>query len=216
MQLDPATIVFAFLAIFVVWKLRSVLGERTGFDPKRDNAATPFPASAAPPQRENNEARWSDFAERGSPVWTGLDDIARAQPSFAPRPFLDGASAAYEMVVQSFSRGDEATLHSLTSDDVFASFKNALADRNSRGETLETTFVGFNSVKIVEARVERASALIAVRFDSQFITATRDRNGVVIEGDPSKPSSIVDIWTFARGNDSSGPNWTLVATSPAQ
>jgi predicted lipid-binding transport protein (Tim44 family) len=216
MQLDPATIVFAFLAIFVVWKLRSVLGEKTGFDPKRDNSVVPFPTSAPPPQRENSDMKWSDYAERGSPVWLGLDEIVRAQPSFVARSFLDGASAAYEMVVQAFSRGDEATLHSLTSDDVFVSFKNALADRNSRGESLETTFVGFNSVKMVEARVERASALIAVRFDSQFITATRDSHGAVIEGDPGKTSSIVDIWTFARRNDSSAPNWTLVATSPAQ
>ncbi len=216
MQLDPATIIFAFLAIFVLWKLRSVLGERTGLESKRDESAVPFPASVAPPARENIDARWADFAERGGPVWSGLDDVARAQPDFLPRPFLDGASAAYEMVVQAFSRGDEAALHSLTSDEVFASFKSALAERNSRGETLETTFVGFNSVKIVEARVDRASALIAVRFDSQFITATRDKNGAVIEGDPGKPSAIVDIWSFARRNSSSEPNWTLVATSPAQ
>ena len=135
---------------------------------------------------------------------------------FAPRAFLDGASSAYEMVVQAFSRGDEGVLKSLTSDDVFASFKNALAERSRRGETLETTFVGFNSVKMVEARMERPSALIAVRFDSQFITATHNSAGEVVEGDPNKPSNIIDVWTFARRNDASGPNWTLVATTPAQ
>jgi predicted lipid-binding transport protein (Tim44 family) len=215
MQLDPAMIIFAFLALFVLWKLRSVLGERTGFEQKRDDNVVPYPAPAPPPQAANN-AGWAEFAERGSVVWTGLDDIARAQPGFAARSFLDGACAAYEMVVQAFSRGDEAMLNSLTSEDVFASFKSALADRNSRGETLQTTFVGFNSTRIVEARVERGSALIAVRFDSQFINATLDKNGVVIEGDPNKPSDIIDVWTFGRRNDASGPNWTLVATSPAQ
>ncbi|MGO9392642.1 Tim44/TimA family putative adaptor protein [Rhodoblastus sp.] len=215
MQLDPAMIIFAFLALFVLWRLRSVLGERSGFENKRNDGPAPFPA--APPQPSGaNDERWADFAERGSQAWTGLDDIARAQPGFAPRPFLDGASSAYEMVVQAFSRGDEAALHSLTSDEVFASFKGALEERSRSGETLETTFVGFNSVKIVEARVERGSGLIAVRFDSQFITVTHDKNGAVIEGDPTRPSNIVDVWTFARRNDASGPNWTLVATSPAQ
>ncbi len=154
MQLDPAMIIFAFLALFVLWRLRSVLGERTGVENKRNDGATPFPASASP-TRGANDARWTEFAELGSPVWTGLDDVARAQPGFAPRPFLDGASSAYETVVQAFSRGDEAALHSLTSDEVFASFKGALEERSRSGETLETTFVGFNSVKIVEARVER-------------------------------------------------------------
>jgi predicted lipid-binding transport protein (Tim44 family) len=214
MQLDPAMIIFAFLAIFVLWRLRSVLGERTGFEGQRDPGAAPAPAAPAPPP--SNDARWNDFAERGSPVWTGLDDIARAQPDFAPRSFLDGSCAAYEMVVQAFSRGDEAALRSLTSEEVFASFKGALDDRKRRGETLETTFVGFNSVKILEARVERPNALIAVRFDSQFVTVARDANGAVIEGDPTQPSNIVDVWTFARRNDASGPNWTLVTTTPAQ
>jgi predicted lipid-binding transport protein (Tim44 family) len=209
-------IIFAFLAIFVLWRLRSVLGERTGLENKPDDRVVPFPSASSSPPRAANDARWADFAERGSAVWTGLDDIARAQPEFAPRSFLDGASAAYEMVVQAFSRGDEAALRSLTSDEVFSSFKGALDERNRRGETLQTTFVGFNSVKIVEARVERPNALMAVRFDSQFVTVTHDKDGAVIEGDPTKPSNIVDVWTFARSNDASGPNWTLVATSPAQ
>lgn len=218
MQLDPATVIFAFLALFVLWKLRSVLGERTGLEQKPNDGRGAFPAPAAPPppSSANDDARWADFAERGGAVWSGLDAISSAQPGFAPRAFLDGACSAYEMVVQAFSRGDESALQSLTSEDVFASFKSALAERSRRGEALETTFVGFNSVKMVEARMERRSAQIAVRFDSQFITATRDSNGEVVEGDPNKPSNIIDVWTFARRNDASGPNWTLVATKPSQ
>jgi predicted lipid-binding transport protein (Tim44 family) len=216
MQLDPATFIFAFLALFVLWKLRSVLGERTGLEQKPNDGRGAFPAAASPPPSSVNEARWADFAERGGAVWNGLDAISSAQPGFAPLTFLDGAGAAYEMVVQAFSRGDEGALQSLTSEDVFASFKSALAERSRRGETLETTFVGFNSVKMVEARMERKNAQIAVRFDSQFITATRDKTGEVVEGDPNKPSNIIDVWTFARRNDASGPNWTLVATTPAQ
>jgi predicted lipid-binding transport protein (Tim44 family) len=217
MQIDPVTIIFAFLALFVVWKLRSVLGERTGLEQRRENGVAPFPTQSAPqPPRPNVETRWADFAEKGGAVWNGLDAIAGAQAGFAPRAFLDGASGAYEMVVQAFSRGDEATLRTLTADDVFASFKKALAERNQRGETLATTFVGFNSVKIVEARMEGSKALIAVRFDAQFITATHDRTGAVIEGDPNKSSNIIDVWTFGRLNDAEGPNWILEATSPVQ
>ena len=217
MQLDPATVIFAFLALFVVWKLRSVLGERTGFQQKHADGRTAFqPSGSPPPTSANDDARWTDFAERGDSVWKGLDAISGVQPGFAPRAFLDGASSAYEMTVQAFSRGDEATLRTLTSDEVFASFKSALAERSRRGETLTTTFVGFNSVKIVEARVDSGSAAIAVRFDSQFVTATHDAAGNLVEGDPNKASNIVDVWTFARRNDASTPNWMLVATTPAQ
>lgn len=218
MQIDAVTVIFAFLALFVLWKLRSVLGERSGFEQDPDERriaaaqASPVPAGA----NVDTDGRWSDFAERGGAVWQGLDAIAAAQPDFSPKSFLDGASAAYEMVVQAFARGDEATLHSLASDDVFASFKGALTERSRLGETLETTLVGLNSVKIVEARQERDGAVIAVRFDSQFITATRNREGVVIEGDPSKPSNVIDIWAFARRNGATAPNWTLVSTNSGQ
>jgi len=220
MKLDPSLIIFALLAVFVLWKLRSVLGDRTGYDPKDDPAAR-FPARAngpvaAPaPAARPDEARWSAFAAPNSAVSQGFDAILLAQPGFDPQQFLDGARAAYEMVVQAFARGDEATLRSLASDDVFNSFKAAIADRNQRGEKLETTFVGFNGVKIVEARMEETAALISVQFDTQFVTATRDKAGAVIEGDPTQPSNIVDVWSFARRNNASGPNWIIVSTAPA-
>lgn len=215
MQLDPAIVIFAALAVFVLWKLRSVLGERTGLEQPPQIGAAPNDAPAQPGQIED-ELRWKDFAERGSAVWSGLDDVSRAQPGFAPRAFLEGASEAYKLVVHAFASGDEATLRSLTSDDVFGSFKAALADRAEKGETLETTFVGFKDVRIVEAAADGVGARISIRFDAQFITATRDRSGAVVEGDPAKPSTIVDVWSFARRNDSRSPNWTLVATSPTQ
>lgn len=215
MQLDPATVIFAFLALFVLWKLRSVLGERTGFEQRRNLAPSPQSA-AAPPAPVEEDSRWKDFAERGSPVWIGLDQVAEAQPGFEPRAFISGALEAYKVVVQAFSVGDETTLRPLTSDDVFGSFKSALAERAQNGETLETTFVGCQDAKIVTAAADRIGARISVRFDSQFITVTRDKNGNVIEGDPGKPSNVIDTWTFARRHDAGGPNWTLVATSPSQ
>ncbi|MCI4678123.1 Tim44/TimA family putative adaptor protein [Rhodoblastus acidophilus] len=215
MQLDPAIIIFALLALFVLWKLRSVLGERTGYEQRSDFSPV-SPSAAAPQARIVEDARWQDFAERGSPVWQGLDAVAKAQPDFDARAFLDGAREAYKMVVQAFSAGDDATLRSLASDEVYGSFKSALTERAERGETLETNFVAFNEVKIVSAAADPVGVRIAVSFDAQFITATRDKAGEIVEGDPNKPSDIVDVWTFARRHDASGPNWLLVATAPVQ
>src|SRR6266567_4685184 len=99
MQLDPGTVIFAFLALFVLWKLRSVLGERTGFQQRRDLAPS-LQSVGLPPAPAAEDLRWKDFAERGSEVWAGLDQIAEAQPGFDPRSFLSGATEAYKMVVQ--------------------------------------------------------------------------------------------------------------------
>jgi predicted lipid-binding transport protein (Tim44 family) len=214
MQMDPAIVIFALLALFVVWKLRSVLGERTGYEQRNEFSPISQPAAAPPPVVA--DARWQDFAERGSPLWDGLDAVAKAQPGFDAAAFLDGAREAYKMVVQAFAAGDDATLRSLASDEVYGSFKAALAERAQRGETLETNFVAFNSVRMVSASAEPVGARIAVRFDTEFVTLTRDKSGQVIEGDPEKPQEIIDVWTFARRHDASGPNWLLVATAPVQ
>jgi predicted lipid-binding transport protein (Tim44 family) len=118
------------------------------------------------------------------------------------------------MIVQAFSRGDEEALRALTSPDVLSGFKTALDERKTRGETMQTTLVGLNDARIVEAKVENNLAVVAVRFDGQFITAIHGQDGALIEGDPQSPTNVVDVWTFARPHDSSTPNWTLVATSP--
>lgn len=212
MSMDPVTLIFAALAIFVIWKLRSVLGERSGFEQPTPSAA-PAATVAAKPVEDD---RWSDLAERGSAQWRGLDAIAAAQPGFDARSFLDGAREAYKMVIHAFSTGDEATLRSLASDEVFGSFRAAIADRTQRGETLESTFVGFNDVKIAAAVADDIGARIALRFDSQFITVTRNAAGEAIEGDATRPVDIVDVWTFARRHDASGPNWILASTAPTQ
>ncbi|MGO8737918.1 Tim44/TimA family putative adaptor protein [Rhodoblastus sp.] len=215
MQLDPAIVIFALLALFILWKLRSVLGARTGYEQRNDFSAVSQPAASSQPPVVL-DARWQDFAERGSPVWDGLDAIAKAQPGFDAGAFLDGAREAYKMVVRAFSVGDEATLRSLASDEVYGSFKTALAERAQRGETVETNFVAFNGVKLVSATVDAVGARVAVRFDTEFVTVTRDKAGQVVEGDPEKPQEIIDVWTFARRHDVSGPNWLLVATAPVQ
>lgn len=215
MQVDSVTVIFVVLAVFVLWKLRSVLGEREGFEQRFENGPQAA-APAAPRQASPMELEWGECAERGSPVWRGFEEIARAQRDFSPKNFLSGARSAYEMIVQAFSNGDEEALRSLTSPDVLAGFKTALDERKARGQTMQTTLVGLNEAKIVEARVEKALAIIAVRFDGQFITATHGPDGALVEGDPNTASNVVDIWTFARPHDATTPNWTLVATSPGQ
>jgi predicted lipid-binding transport protein (Tim44 family) len=240
---DLTTVLFALLAIFVVWKLRSVLGSRTGserppldpFQGPRANGDTdgkpaglrpgsgddgkiirlPGAANdpgAQPVRRANDPDRWKPLAEPGSKAWTGLDAIAAADSSFAAKPFTEGASAAYEMIITAFARGDTKTLKPLLAKDVFDSFAQAIAERERRGERVETTFVSIDKAIAEDAQMRGRTAQITLRIVSKLITATLDRSGTVIEGAPGKVVDMVDVWTFARDTDSRDPNWKLVAT----
>ena len=173
--LDVTTIVFAIIAIFVVWKLRSVLGTRSGaerppFDPARganlgqNGAPQPMgqvlrmPTAPPAPSRPAAEApdRWKGYAEPGSKAAAGLDAIAAADPSFAPDSFLSGAKSAYEMIVTAFANGDQATLGNLLAPDVMDNFAKAIDERRARGEKMETDLVSIDSATIDDARLNGA------------------------------------------------------------
>lgn len=236
--MDVSTVVFAILAIFVVWKLRSVLGTRTGNERppvnpfgrrKMDGTDQPADAGAArgnvvtlpgaaervasPAGRpEPAASRWAGFAEPGSALASGFDQIRTADPSFEPKAFTEGARVAHEHIILGFAKGDRVALAALLAPDVLEGFTQAIAKREERGEVVETTFVGLDEAEIEDAQLKGSTAQIAMRFETKLISATRDRNGAVIEGDPERVSTVVDNWTFARDATSRDPNWRLVAT----
>ncbi len=224
---DPSTIIFALLAIFVLWKLRSVLGTRTGNEKPppanpffrrsigtNDNKVVPLPGAAPPqvPISPPNPDRWKTYAEPGSKAAAGLDAIAAASPDFALDPFITGAKAAYEMIVTAFASGDRQTLQNLLDKDVFDSFTAAIAARETRGESMTTQVVSIDQASIEDAGMRNRSAQITLRFMSKLISATHDKSGALIDGNPDKSVDMTDIWTFARDVDSRDPNWKLIAT----
>ena len=141
--------------------------------------------------------------------------MIRADPGFDPGHFLDGAKAAYEMVVMSFAQGDVATLDQLLGREVFDGFQRAIREREERGESVESNLVGIDKADIIEAEVKNRTAYVTVKFVSELISVTRDADGEVVEGDPKKVREVTDIWTFAREVASKNPNWKLVATEAA-
>jgi len=235
------TIVFAVLAAFVVWKLRSVLGTRNGaekppsnpfasrapggFGVRRGDADSgdpgnrviPLPEAAEPPLAiaPAKEDRWKPNAEPGSKAWAGLDAIAAADPAFAIKPFAEGAKSAYEMIVTAFAEGNREVLGNLLSPEVFEGFAAALAERERRGEKVTTTVVSIDKVVVADAGLNGKTGEIKIHFTAHMISATRDQVGTVIDGSPDKVVQIDDIWTFARDTRSRDPNWKLAATETA-
>jgi predicted lipid-binding transport protein (Tim44 family) len=231
---DIYTIIFLALAVFIFLRLRSVLGQRTGrerppYDPysareaarsSNDNVVT-LPgrggeAPAAPAAPADPAERWKGIAEPGSAVATGLDAIAQADSTFDAQHFIAGARQAYEMIVSAYAEGDRRALKNLLSRDVYEGFEQAIKDREARGEVSETRFVSIDKSDITAAEVRGQTAHVTMRFVSQLVSVTRDRNGNVIDGSPDKVTDVTDVWTFARDLSSRDPNWKLVATEAGQ
>jgi predicted lipid-binding transport protein (Tim44 family) len=235
---DIYTLIFLVLAVVIFFKLRGVLGQRTGserppFDPfTRRKADEPEAANDGKvvnlPRRDNenvssaaisaqdDDHRVSAVATLGTPLAAAVAEIMAADRNFDPQQFVDGARSAYEMIVTSFAKGDQKALKPLLGREVYDGFASAIADRESRGETVEFDFVGFEKVEVVDAALKNGNAQVSVKFVSKLISATRDKAGAVVDGDPVHIADVTDIWTFARDVSSRDPNWLLVATETVE
>lgn len=233
---DIVTIVFLALAVFVFAKLRSVLGTRTGrerppYDPYAPREA-PKPAPAEKPvtiQNRPEEApvlrdaerdvpageRWAGIAPAGSAVATGLDAIAAADRGFDARHFLEGAKGAYEIVVTAFADGDRKTLRNMLGKELFEEFAAAINEREAKGLKMESRFVSVDKAEIKNAVLDGREARVTIDFVSQLVSATRDKDGNVVEGSAEALTEVEDLWTFARDVSSSDPNWKLVENNEA-
>ncbi|MDH4983391.1 Tim44/TimA family putative adaptor protein [Hyphomicrobium sp. D-2] len=241
---DLFTLISLIVAVVVVLKLRSVLGRRTGDEEARIErrtaarqgaAGAPGDNVVALPRRDADtsgatiapEINQADVEERiktmpgvEAAARSGLVEISRLDPQFEPETFLRGAKQAYEMIVTAFAEGNRKLLNDLLSREVYDGFEGAIAEREGRGEQVDQSFVGINSANISEAELKGGIASVTVRFVSELISATRDKAGAIINGDPQRIKEVTDIWTFSRDISTAkaraNPNWRLIATqSPA-
>ena len=206
-------LVLAAIAIFLILRLRSVLGTRDGFEP--DPVETPVAQRHLRVVEAEPEA--DDIAEHvdpQSPAAEALRAMRTIEPDFAVGPFLSGAKQAYEMILMAFERGDLSQVRPFLSDPVAEAFQAVIDRRKEHGQTVEAEFLGTRETTLVTADFDEATrdAEVTIRFVGELTAATRDASGAVIEGDPRHPRKQRDTWTFGRQMGDPDPNWRLVAT----
>jgi predicted lipid-binding transport protein (Tim44 family) len=207
-------VLLAMVALFVGLRLYAVLGRRTGHEqqPVTRPEAVPGVETAppltdvAPDRTEGSGFVYDDGAA------SGIRAIVAADSSFDVARFLEGAQAAYRMILEAFWRGDREELRHLVAGDVLASFEEAIAEREAAGHKLDNRLVAIERALIEDARLEGRTATIDVRFDADIAAVTRNEAGEVIAGSLSDAVSTHDVWSFRRTLGSDDPNWMLVET----
>ena len=210
-------IILAMVAGFVALRLYSVLGRRTGNESPPEN-----PVNLAEIRRKqaakvqalpaDEEAEVVDL-HPDPETRKMLAPVMAADRRFDPQGFVAGARGAYEMIIEAFAAGDRDALEPLLGDDVREGFMAAINDREAAGQTMETRVIDIDSADIIDAAVENKVAEVTVRFRAEIVSALRDADDRIIDGNPSDVEVISDVWTFARDTKSRDPNWLLVATS---
>ena len=232
-------ILIGLVAVFLILRLRSVLGKRTGSE--RPPARDPFtpPPPAAPPRLGETPSGAASGNDNVVPLptasaprpstsatsgpggiravvlpgaSTGVAAIRAADSGFEPLDFAAGARAAFTTIVEAFAKGETAPLRALLDGPTFSSFEAAIRGRAERHEKIETTLIGFEASDIASAELQGSNAVVTVRFVSEQINVTRNADGQVADGNPNEVQKVVDLWTFRRDTKSSDPNWSLIKT----
>ncbi len=218
MQSSPIIqlLVLAGIAVFLILRLRNVLGTRDGFEPPRE--VSPQQSQRRGPDLEVIEGGPDDdildHVPADSDAAEALGAMKTAEPGFHVSEFLQGARGAYEMILMSFEKGDMASILPFLSEEVYEAFSQVVDSREAQGLTVESEFVGVREMALHDAQFDPTTreGEVTVRFIGELTHVVRDRAGDVIEGDERQVKKQKDIWTFARVMGSDDPNWQLVAT----
>jgi len=210
-------LVLAGIAVFLILRLKNVLGTREGFE-------KPPVTDQTPATRSSNHSfevieggpdlDITDHVPADSTSAKALAEMKRLEPSFGVSDFLQGARGAYEMIVMGYERGDLADIQPFLAEDVYESFVDGVAAREDQGLTINANFIGVSELELVDARLDDATkeAEMTIRFVGELTSEVRNREGEVIEGSSSEIKRQKDTWVFARVMGSDDPNWLLVST----
>jgi predicted lipid-binding transport protein (Tim44 family) len=211
-------IVLAAIALFLVLRLRNVLGTREGYE-----KPTEVPGPSAARRRERPfevieggavDPDIADFVDPASPSGQALAAMKRVDPNFGVADFSHGARSAYEMIVMAYENGDLDLLRQYLSPEVFQPFEAAIEARRAKGYSVEAAFAGIRELKLTEAQFNPATseADITVRFVGELTSVVRDPENRIVEGAPHEIKQQTDVWTFTREMTSDNPNWLLTGT----
>ena len=200
-------LIFAVIAIFLIMRLRNILGSRDGFEQKQDNRPIQ-PVYQAESAREKKVVPLRPSQLDG----TGLEAVRRADPNFSDDTFMQGAASAFGMVLSAFADGDETQLRRLLSFELYEEFSESIRLRNKNGDELGIEIISIDDVQLTDGQVVDNIASVTVTFVSTQTRTLTDRDGVVLEEDSMESTELKDIWVFERDTQLDDPNWKLVET----
>jgi len=211
---DPLNLLMLAIAAIAGFKLWQILGQRNGFEPKP--AAEPIQTEPSPTdlvlEPVPTKPVWQGYATENSAMANALLRITAKEPLFNADAFITNAKLAHEHILEAFAKGDLATLQPLLTPQTFQAFEKEIVRRKQAGEVALFHFIGIKSCKLTDAQMPENTAALVIAFESQIVTAIKDRSGNLISGDEKASTIIKELWTFERDLTGAENSWRLAET----
>lgn len=211
-------LILALIAGFILLRLRNVLGQKPGPDADFFKKLQPMTEAKEPVIRlaEKAKSRIKDEQDvymgsiTDASVIEAVQSIKTRDPLFTATRFLEGAKLAFEMTLDAFAKGDKPPLKMLLADSPYQELAAEIDARATEENRTETTLVAVGAKDILKASLVGTTASITVKFVSEQVRLVRDKQGKIIEGNPSESHQVEDEWVFERDVASKNPNWKIV------
>jgi predicted lipid-binding transport protein (Tim44 family) len=184
-------ILLGMIAGFIILRLRSILGRKTGHESKV--------YSNFSERKFNLPKNESKLLKQNYEILEGKDK----------KEFLTGAEIAYETILTSFSKGDLKKLKTLLTSTMNNNFSGAIEARNKENITSEFTFIGFKESSVEKYEKVKDDLYATVKFVAEVISVKKDKDDKIIEGNFDKVKFVTDVWKFTRNINNTNPNWYL-------
>tara|TARA_Y100001954_G_C15584958_1_gene490271 strand:- start:33 stop:668 length:636 start_codon:yes stop_codon:yes gene_type:complete len=201
-------IIFAIIAIFLVYRLKSILGQNSEGNEQNNKI-------------DVGEKNFSNVVKIGkkqfdaNEIRTNKTSINKIDPTFNEKEFLKGAQNFFEMVIDCFVKGNLSNVTNYIDDKLIKNFQSVIDERNEDNETLKIEIIEMKSIKIKEVKSVEDLIKISVVFETEQIKVLKDKKGKIIDGDPKNTILVKDLWTFEKRVQSDNLNWRLVETRDA-
>ncbi|MBD22503.1 MAG: hypothetical protein CL572_02410 [Alphaproteobacteria bacterium] len=209
-------LILAMIAIFIINRLKNVLGKKTGNEQdiveKYSRGKANFKES--PPDQTTTSGQKKDiskdvFFHKDSKINTALRKIFNQDESFNSNEFLEGSKKAFEYIIKNYSEENLEPLKNLLSKSIYNDFRSQINLRIKKSQNLDITIIGIKNAEIISANLKSNVANISVRFKSEQVQVLKDLKGKIVEGDNNQILTIDEIWSFSKNLKNNDPNWTL-------
>ncbi|MBA4750290.1 MAG: Tim44 domain-containing protein [Alphaproteobacteria bacterium] len=206
-------VILGAIAAFLIYRLVSALGQRSGFEQPRSKTIFDQPDAAAEDAQGETILTLEEIEAEAvpEPFRQQIDQLKKLDRDFSWTEFMEGATSAYEMVIEAFAKGDTDTLAHLLSKEIYTDFLEAIRARETEGKTLQTTLIRIAALECEKIEIKGAEVSVQLRYVTEQTHVMRNSKRVVIEGSSQQVEEIIDVWTFARHMRAANPNWMLVA-----
>lgn len=222
-------ILYALVAVVLVFWLRNTLGTRHGGERTRDNPLNDLDQNSSPQSSPIDRGRVidiTDFAENEDSIDTkrfpgldvrpeavhGLMEIMKYDRSFDPYRFIQGAKDAFPMIIEAFAGGDTDTLQDLLAPKIYKAFVDVIDARIARHETISSEIHAVRKLEVIEARLAGRMAYVTLRITADETCVIRDSENHIISGNPDRVTELTDVWTFGRNTAGKDPTWLVFET----